>query len=309
MGTYFQGSSNSSDIQPSAEGMQTLYLMNPNYVVPYSEEPQNPTQNMLFTNPNATTNTPPSPHALNVFKFPHAPSSMSQHNIVGFTVPPSNFHGSNSTDSSTQPYQASGFHAIPSSAAETTHPPHTQYNTWGSGSFIIPDQTVTVATTSNISESQTVATVTTSAATEFSPQQIGYHHRPVYQRGLSLSLSSQQTPYRSFSGEVEVSRGGDNPGGVVFGSKYLKVAQELLDEVVNVDKGIMKGESVEGNNTNNNDREKRKANIESSSSGGRENDGGKQVVELSTAQRQELQMKKSKLVNMLDEVYVYVSCM
>lgn len=296
MGTYFQGSSNGSDIQPSAEGMQTLYLMNPNYV-PYSEEAQNPTQNMLFANPNATTNTPPSPHALNAFKFTHAPSSRSQHNLVGF-----NFQGSNSTDSSTQPYQASGFHSFTSSVAETPHPPHPQYNTWGSGSFVLPDQTVTVATTSNRSENVAVATVTTSDATEFSQSQIGYHHRPVYQRGLSLSLSSQQTPYRSFSGEVEGSRG----GGVVFGSKYLKVAQELLDEVVNVDKGIINGESVEGENTNNNDREKRKANIESSSSGGRENDGGKLVAELSTAQRQELQMKKSKLVNMLDEVYTFI---
>ena len=58
-----------------------------------------------------------------------------------------------------------------------------------------------------------------------------------------------------------------------------------------------------------------KGNIESSSwvgdgssCGGGENnnnnDGGKQGVELSTAQRQELQMKKSKLVTMLDEVYI-----
>ncbi|XP_058729667.1 BEL1-like homeodomain protein 1 [Vicia villosa] len=293
MATYFHGSSNASDIQPSAEGMQTLYLMNPNYVVPYSEEAQNPTQNMLFANPNATTNTPPSPHALNAFKFPHAPSSHNQHNLVGF-----NFHGSNSTDSSTQPYQASGFHSFASSAADTPHPPHPQYNTWGSGSFVLPDQTVTAVTATNRSENVTVAAVTTSDATEFSPPQIAYHHRPVFQRGLSLSLSSQQPPYRSFSGKVEASRG----SGVVFGSKYLKVAQELLDEVVNVDKGIINGESVEGENTNNNDREKRKANIESSSSGARENDGGKQVAELSTAQRQELQMKKSKLVNMLDEV-------
>ncbi|KAL5056313.1 hypothetical protein RYX36_036995, partial [Vicia faba] len=304
MGTYFHGLSNGSDIQPSAEGMQTLYLMNPNYVVPYSEEAQNPTQNMLFANPNATTNTPSSPHALNAFKFPHAPSSFSQQNVVGFTVPQSNLLGSNSTDSSSQPYQASGFHSFASSASEAPHPPRPQNNTWGSGNFILPDQSVTVATTSNRSDSDCldIATVTTSEATEFSPPQIGYHHRPVYQRGLSLSLSSQQTPHRSFSGEVEIYRGSDNRGCVVFGSKYLKVAQELLDEVVNVDKGIMKGEYVEGENTNNNDREKRKANIESSPNGGRENDGGKQVVELSTVQRQELQMKKSKLVNMLDEV-------
>lgn len=303
MATYFHGNSNSnsSEIQPSVEGLQTLYLMNPNYV-PYSEEPQNPTQNMLFANPNATNSNNGSPHALHGFKFPHAPSSLNQHHLLGVTIPPSNFHGSNTTDTPTQPYEVSTFHPFSSSATVTPRP---HYNMWGSGSFL-PDNVVT-ATTTDRSECSDVVSVT--ASPEFRPQQIGFH-RPVYQRGLSLSLSSQQTPYRSASGEIEVSpgsRGGEEGGGVstmngvIFGSKYMKVAQELLDEVVNVDKGIIKGESVEGGNSNNN-KEKRKANIESSSSGGRENNGGKQVAELSTAQRQELQMKKSKLVSMLDEV-------
>ena len=96
---------------------------------------------------------------------------------------------------------------------------------------------------------------------------------------------------------------------VSLGSKYLKATQELLDEVVNVGKGIFKGEeSMEGAK-----KEKMKGNIESTSgvgdgsSCGRENnDRAKQGVELSTAQRQELQMKKSKLVTMLDEVYLTV---
>ena len=306
MATYFHGNSNSnrSEIQPSVEGLQTLYLMNPNYV-PYSEEPQNPTQNMFFASPNATTNNNTSPHALHGSKLPHAPSSLNHHHLLGVTIPPSNFHGSNTTDTPTQPYEVSSFH--PFALGTATPRPH--YNMWGSGRFI-PDHTVTTSTTDR-SECSDVVAVTTSA--QFHPQQIGFH-RPIYQRGLSLSLSSQQTPYRSASGEIEVSlgsRGGEEGGGVstmhgvVFGSKYLKVAQELLDEVVNVDKGIIKGESMEGGNSNKN-KEKRKVNIESSSSGGRENDGGKQVAELSTAQRQELQMKKSKLVSMLDEVRLYM---
>ncbi|CAJ2654769.1 unnamed protein product [Trifolium pratense] len=312
MGTYFHGNSNSSEIQqPSAEGLQTLYLMNPNYV-PYSQETQNPTQNMLFANPNATNNT--SPHALNFVKFPHAPSSFNQHHLLGVTIPPSNFLGSNSADTPSQQFEVTGFHPF-ASLATAAHRP--QYNLWGvgSGSFV-PDQSVMATTTAtttstNRSESAVTVAVTASEAAEFPPpHHIGFH-RPVYQRGLSLSLSSQQTPYRSLSREIDVSPGsrggGDNSGvssmhGVVFGSKYLRVAQELLDEVVNVDKGIMKGESGEGDNSNNENKEKRKANIEASSSGGRENDGGKQVAELSTAQRQELQMKKSKLVSMLDEV-------
>jgi hypothetical protein len=315
MGTYFHGNSNSSDIQqPSAEGLQTLYLMNPNYV-PYSQETQNPTQNMLFANPNATNT---SPHALNLVKFPHAPSSFNQHHLLGVTVPPSNFHGSNTADTPSQQYQVTGFHPFASSATATPPP---QYNLWGVGSgSLVPDQSVmATATTTSTNRSESVVTVAVTAhdAAEFPPPHIGFQ-RPVYQRGLSLSLSSQQTPYRSVSREIEVSPGshggGENSGvstmhGVIFGSKYLKVAQELLDEVVNVDKGIMKGESGEGDNSNNENKEKRKVNIEASSSGGRENDiGGKQVqvAELSTAQRQELQMKKSKLVSMLDEVRLYM---
>ena len=85
----------------------------------------------------------------------------------------------------------------------------------------------------------------------------------------------------------------------------MKATQELLDEVVNVGKGISKGEE----SMNGAKKEKMKGNIESSSGvgdgwscGGENNNGGKQGVELSTAQRQELQMKKSKLVSMLDEV-------
>jgi hypothetical protein len=316
MGTYFHGNSNSSDIQqPSAEGLQTLYLMNPNYV-PYSQETQNPTQNMLFANPNATNT---SPHALNLVKFPHAPSSFNQHHLLGVTIPPSNFLGSNTADTPSQQYQVTGFHPFASSATANP-PPH--YNLWGVGSgSLVPDQSVmaiatTTTTTTNRSESAVTVAVTAPDAAEFPAPHIGFQ-RPVYQRGLSLSLSSQQTPYRSVSREIEVSPGshggGENSGvstmhGVIFGSKYLKVAQELLDEVVNVDKGIMKGESGEGDNSNNENKEKRKVNIEASSSGGRENDGGKQVLvaELSTAQRQELQMKKSKLVSMLDEVRLYM---
>ncbi|XP_073226610.1 BEL1-like homeodomain protein 1 isoform X2 [Cicer arietinum] len=248
--------------------------MNPNYV-PYSHSPH--TQNMLF---NATTNNSSSHHALDLVKSPHAPS---------FTLPSiSNFHGSNTADTPTQHYELSGFHALASAANATSR---SHYNLWGSGN-LIPDQSVTATTTNSV-----VVAVTTTAAAEFPPQ-IDFH-MPIYQRSLSLSLSSNQTPYRSVSGEVEVcpsSRGGgiSSMHGVFLGSKYLKAAQELLDEFVNVDKGIYKGE-----NSNNNNKEKKKTNVEWSSSG----DGGKlQVGELSTAQRQELQMKKSKLVSMLDEV-------
>nr|KYP39060.1 BEL1-like homeodomain protein 1 [Cajanus cajan] len=230
MATYFHGST--SEIPSSAEGLQTLYLMNPNYV-PYTDASQHPTQNMLLVNSN-TSNTPT--NALNLANFSHAPPPQSPNNHPTENIP------------------------------------------------------------SNMGCVTSVAAIST---------QIGFH-RP---NQLSLSLSSQQTPYRSLSGEVHAvspaSRGGDDVHSVVLGSKYLKSTQELLDEVVNVGKGISKGEeSMEGAK-----KEKMKGNIEStsgvgdgSSCGGENNSGGKQGGELSTAQRQELQMKKSKLVSMLDEV-------
>lgn len=99
-------------------------------------------------------------------------------------------------------------------------------------------------------------------------------------RGLSLSLSARHQ-------ELPIS--GDRDFPAIMGSKYLKIAQELLDEVVNVG----------------NDRpEKAKAIKDSTASVNREaqaaNKGG--ADDLSTAQKQEIQMKKVKLNTMLDEV-------
>ncbi|CAJ1956223.1 unnamed protein product [Sphenostylis stenocarpa] len=281
MATYFHG--NTSEIQSSADGLQTLYLMNPSYV-PYADAPHHPT---LLVNPNAS-------NALNLASLSHAPPvspspNHHQHVIHGFT----NILGSGNSDEHTHARQSlfgeniasfHGFSGGPSSVAPRVH-----YNLWGSG----VDQPGTPSSSSG-----------------------GAGFRRPSQQGLSLSLSSQQTNFRSVSNELEVAGQGHVTGtgnsptsaastgvsGVILGSKYLKAAQELLDEVVNVGKGIYKEEKFS---------EKVKANRESTnsgagdgSSGGGENSAGKQVVELSTTQRQELQMKKSKLVSMLDEVMI-----
>lgn len=101
---------------------------------------------------------------------------------------------------------------------------------------------------------------------------------------------------------------------VLIGSKYIKAAQQLLDEVVNVGKGIkpdsakhQKSQSWIGTT----------ANKENSGAEGGGKDGAATAPtwrstsaqetndrpsELSPAERQELQMKKAKLVAMLDEV-------
>ncbi|RZB80189.1 BEL1-like homeodomain protein 1 [Glycine soja] len=326
MATYFHGST--SETPSSAEGLQTLYLMNPNYVVPYSDAAQHPTQNMLLVNPNNNTSntSSTSTNALHLGNFSHAPPPPSpnnnrehhHHHLTGVTIPSSNFLLSNAAadparSSFLGQHEFSGFH---SSAAATTSTAAASrgnnYNLWGS----IFDQSA-----SNIMTSTTHTPSSNMGCVIGHSTQIGFH-RPNH---LSLSLSSQQTPYSSLSGETHAislanrGGGGDDMRGmhngvssmhsVSLGSKYLKATQELLDEVVNVGKGIFKGEeSMEGDK-----KEKMKGNIEStswvgdgSSCGGGENnnnnDGGKQGVELSTAQRQELQMKKSKLVTMLDEV-------
>ena len=149
------------------------------------------------------------------------------------------------------------------------------------------------------------------------------------QQGLSLSLSSQQTGFynnrsvlsaggggehdvptsgedlrvsgNSPSSVSAVSNGISGVQSVILGSKYLKAAQELLDDVVNVGNEI-KVDSMEGN------KDKMKMNKESTAMIGDdpgESSGAKQGAELTTAQRQEFQMKKTKLVTMLDEVYLF----
>ncbi|GMI96714.1 BEL1-like homeodomain 1, embryo sac development arrest 29 [Hibiscus trionum] len=142
---------------------------------------------------------------------------------------------------------------------------------------------------------------------------------PRAQQGLSLTLSSQQQPGygsqaqavsgedvrvsgRSASSGSAVTNGVSGIQSVLSSSKYLKAAQELLDEVVNVNNtGITKSEMAKkgtsGNNSNSS-----KATGESSTVAGDESTGGERGAELTTAERQEIQMKKAKLISMLDEV-------
>lgn len=91
--------------------------------------------------------------------------------------------------------------------------------------------------------------------------------------------------------------------GVLLSSKYLKAAQELLDEVVSVNNNDIKSELSKrsngiGSNTSN---KVVGESLAGEGSGGGEV-SGKRGPELSTAERQEIQMKKAKLISMLDEV-------
>ncbi|TXG58135.1 hypothetical protein EZV62_015964 [Acer yangbiense] len=152
---------------------------------------------------------------------------------------------------------------------------------------------------------------------------------PRAKQGLSLSLSNSQQQTGGFasqgggqgqalSGEdMRVSGGSASSGSgvtngvsgmqsVLVSSKYLKAAQELLDEVVNVNNSGINNNKSEfskksnGNNITSNNLEIGESSVTAAGDGGEA--AGKRAAELTTAERQEIQMKKAKLISMLDEV-------
>ncbi|KAK6138168.1 hypothetical protein DH2020_028104 [Rehmannia glutinosa] len=246
MAMYYQGS---SEIQGD-HNLQTLYLMNPNYVG-YSDTQHPP----LYSNPAGGA--------------PHAPP----HQFVGIPL---------SHDLSR-----------PSPAQEHIQAVH--YNIWG---LVDHHHNHQSAYGSNLNQPNT-------------PQQ----ETP---KPLSLSLTPHETINQDFLGQI-ISPKNNNCSSsslttndhqsngvinrvesVIMGSKYVKAARELLDEVANVGNGaiiIDKAKMVckETSVCKNGD---------TSSGGGGDsgNKNGGAAAELTTAQRQEIQMKKAKLNTMLDEV-------
>lgn len=267
MATYFHGS---SEIQPANDGLQTLYLVNPTYL-PYSSVPS-------F---NAAGN------SLTLTNIPHAPPSSHPHlTSIHLPTSPPVMGPTNSDD----PLRSSGLHAV------------SLYNL-----CVGVDQNsgqITVPTGGGHDEFYR----------RFYPPVVS----PTWQ-GLSLSLSSEQvSTYRSSSSNVDmqgqssssttasfpaVSNGFSGVHGVALGSKFLRAAQELLDEVVNVGKIIKFDQPI----TNGMIKEKMKESTagEVAGSGSEAIGNGhhyKPASELTTAERQELKMKKTKLLNMLEQI-------
>jgi len=127
------------------------------------------------------------------------------------------------------------------------------------------------------------------------------------QQGLSLSLPVPEIAcHVMVRGEEEVKVFGSQSSSALVNSKYLRFAQQLLDEVVSVWKGIRDG-SAKGLVKSNGDGDH----------GEKGDESAKRAVEITAVERQELQRKKAKLVNMLDEVrskftlYVFIqnNCM
>ncbi|KAF6158969.1 hypothetical protein GIB67_042050 [Kingdonia uniflora] len=281
MATYFQGT---SEIQ--GDCLQTLYLMNPGYVG-YSDT-QLP-GNLVYMNSSA--------NRLNPMNLSQSPQE-NQH-LVGIPL-----HAAQSQDHNRSSVHAQ--HEI--SMVHSFAPPRVHYNLW---------QPVDPNTAHH------------HMGAPMNNSQFGVQRSA--QQGLSLTLSSHHSAYGQYRADITdtptqsqahvisptsgdeirvsngnssssasgVSNGNSSMQSVLLGSKYLKAAQQVLDEVVNVGNGI-KTELSKGS------KEQRGTGKESTVTAGEASIGEemsvKRGVELTTAERQELQMKKAKLVSMLDEV-------
>ncbi|KAL6575715.1 hypothetical protein OROHE_000696 [Orobanche hederae] len=258
---YYQGS---SEIQ--ADGLQTLYLMNPNYLVTSSSDTQNhPQPNTPFFNPL---------HPPVSTVSPHAPLPQQ---YIGIPL-------SHDPSPSQEHIRSASHNAIP----------RFHYNTWGGlvdhhhhhhhhqsdyGNNLNQPNT-------SREQQQTLKGLSLS----LTPHQLGFHKSKIASEGdHDSSRSYPFDPNLTNTSDRRINVGVDRHSveNVIRGSKYLKAAQELLDEVVSV-----------GNRT-----KRDKAKIIKESIGGGEND--KKInygIELTTPQRQEIQMKKAKLNSMLYEV-------
>ncbi|KAK4380619.1 hypothetical protein RND71_002481 [Anisodus tanguticus] len=269
MAAYFHGN---SEIQGGNDGLQTLILMNPSYVgFSETQQQQGGSNNLVFFNSNTLGNSINLPHA------PPPPSSQQQ--FVGiplattsFAAPSCSSQEGNNNNNNDSISALHGFLARSS-----------QYG------FYTPSNDITEAR--EITRTQ--------------------------QQGLSLSLSSQQPGFGNLTAAREIvsptavgggSSSSASGSSVPLSSKYLKAAQELLDEVVNVGKSMKTTSTTTTTNDVNNDGKKSKnmatkGDVDGQLDGGGESSSKhKGAAELSTAERQEIQMKKAKLVNMLDEV-------
>lgn len=292
MATYFHGN---SEIQAPDGGLQTLVLMNPAGYIPYSDTPPPPSAagNLIFLNSAANSLA----HHPNIS---HAPQShhQTQQFVTAIPSPHHQNHHSNHQDPNSQPMQT---HQHDFSALHGFMP-RVQYNLWNT-----PDQSAAARDTTRAQQGGLSLTL--------SSQQLGGFGSFRSDREIPSPAQTQgQAP--AISGEdMRVSGGSSSsvsgvtngvPGiqSVLLSSKYLRAAQELLDEVVNVGNGLRNEPSKKGTNS-----QQIKPTGESSAAASGDGSpvaagdaSGKRASELTPAERQEIQMKKAKLITMLDEV-------
>nr|ACD39464.1 BEL5 protein [Solanum palustre] len=302
---YYQGTSD-NNIQAdhqrhhnhgnSNNNIQTLYLMNPNsymqgYTTTDTQQHQNQNQHqqqLLFLN-----SSPAGSNALGHANIPHAP--LQQQHFVGVPLPAVSLHDQINHHGLLQ---------------------RMWNNQDQSQQVIVPSSTVVSATSCGGTTTDLASQLAFQRPIVVSPTP---QHRQQQQQqgGLSLSLSPQQQQQISFNNNISSSSPRTNnvtirgtldgsSSNMVLGSKYLKAAQELLDEVVNIVGKSIKGDDQKKENSMNKESMPLASDVNTNSSGGGGESSSRQknevAVELTTAQRQELQMKKAKLLAMLEEV-------
>ncbi|KAK4370635.1 hypothetical protein RND71_010110 [Anisodus tanguticus] len=288
---YYQGTSDSNIQADHHANIQTLYLMNPNsYIQGYTDTHQKHQQHqqLLFLN------SFPDGNALNAANTPHAPLQKAQQHFVGIPLPAvslldQNHHGL--------------MQRLLNNQSGGSHHHESQ---------VIPSSTVVSATSCGGTTTDLASQLGFQRPIVVSPPP----HRPQQQQqqgGLPLSLSPQQQQQISFNNMSSSSPRSNNvisgtldgSSSMILGSKYLKAAKDLLDEVVNiVGKSIKGDDQKKGENSMNRESMPLASDVNTSSGGGESSSRLKNevAVELTTAQRQQLQMKKAKLVTMLEEV-------
>ncbi|KAF8108984.1 hypothetical protein N665_0104s0290 [Sinapis alba] len=277
MAAYFHGNPPEISAGPDG-GLQTLILMNPTTYVQYTQQDDDSNNNNSNNNNNNANN-----NNSFVFLDSHAPPQNTSQQFVGIPL---------------SGHEAASITAADNISVLHGYPPRVQYSLYNSHQVDPTHQQAACET-------------------------------PRAQRGLSLTLSSQQQQqqqqhqnqhqtlhhvgFGSGPGENIRVGPGSTGSGVTNGianlvsSKYLKAAQELLDEVVNADSNDINTKSQLFSSKKGTSGTDDKAVGESSNGAGEGSGGGgeasgKRTVELGTAERQEIQMKKAKLSSMLHEV-------
>lgn len=320
MAMYYQGG---SEIQ--ADGLQTLYLMNPNYIgytdTQHHHQQQQQAVNMFFLNSGAGGNLSHGPlpsqdhmqegHLVGVplqagFQDPNRPSIQeipaSHHGLLSrfWRYADQNSPGGGGGGNGTQSH-------IPSSTVVSPNSGTGRGTTTDFASQLGFQRSELVSPTQVHHQGLSL-----SLSPQQQQQQMNFRSLPLDHHEISTTnhqvgiLSSSPSP-RTNTNNIDHTRGSGASSsfsvsnGMILGSKYLKVAQELLDEVVNVGKNSKLSDGLEGDHA----KEKHKLDNELVSLASDDVESSSQknsVVELTTAQRQEFQMKKAKLVSMLDEV-------
>ncbi|KAK4799687.1 hypothetical protein SAY86_025052 [Trapa natans] len=262
----------------AGDDLQTLVLINPPGYVQYSgEEPPLPGNNHVFLSSVAASMASQPPHA--------------SQQVVDIPLPPVAVTGESSSQSM---QQRSG------GGSGTVSPycgfsPRNHGNLWMSSRDAGTSHGGGATLKSTTPRSQHQQGLSLSLSFQQQAVQQQPHLSPNY---ITFGAESTSRPHQaSDSSAVEENRASSlgaaiSVSGGAVSSKYMKAAQELLDELVNVGHEVLQKK----------DRPKKSTGETGSGTrAGDEGTCGKSGPELA-AERQEVQMKKAKLMSMLDEV-------